>query len=280
MPDVKTLVEDIYAKVDEGFEPEFAAVLDFQDAIAEALLKQFKPSNRVRGDTLRMSALGKADCQLWHQNAGTEAEALSADTRLKFLFGDIIEALLIYLAKEAGHQVTDQQKKLEVDGIVGHMDCKIDGIPVDIKSASSYSFKKFVDGSLVETGNDPFGYIAQISGYCHAEDADEGGFLVMDKQLGKLTYMKVQDIDLIDVPHRIKEARQAIEADEPVRCFKAVPDGKSGNMKLGVNCSYCAYKEPCWSDANDGAGLRLFAYSTGPRWLTEVKREPDVFEVT
>ena len=247
---IDTLVEDIYAAVDDGFEPEFSAVIDFQEAIAEALLAQFKPSNRVRGPVLRMSAIGKPNCQLWHQNNNSPKEELRPDTRIKFLFGHIIEALLIYLAKEAGHKVTDQQKLITVDGVE--------------------------DGSLAD--NDPFGYMAQISGYCHAEDADEGGFLVMDKQLGKLTYMKVQDIDLIDVPQRIKDARAAVEADKPVRCFEGVPDGKSGNMKLGVNCSYCDYKEVCWQDANDGAGLRLFFYSNGPRWLTEVERVPDVPE--
>ena len=277
MSTIGTLIEDIYSVIDNGFEPEFSAVIDFQEAIAEALLKQFKPSNRERGATLRMSAIGKPDCQLWHQNNNTPQEQLRADTRIKFLFGDIIEALLIYLAKEAGHKVTDQQKRLVVDGIVGHMDCKIDDVPVDIKSASSFSFKKFQDGNLAD--NDPFGYMAQISGYCHAENADEGGFLVMDKQLGKLTYMPVKETDLIDIPQRIKDARAAIEDEELVRCFEAVPDGKSGNMKLGVNCSYCAFKEACWQDANDGAGLRTFIYSTGPRYLTEVERVPDVPEV-
>ena len=49
-------------------------------------------------------------------------------------------------------------------------------------------------------------------------------------------------------------------------------------MKLSIGCSYCAYKVDCWSDANDGQGLRKFIYSKGPRWLTKVVSEPNVSE--
>jgi CRISPR/Cas system-associated exonuclease Cas4 (RecB family) len=279
MKTVDTLVEDIYAIVDEGFEPEFSAVTDFQEAVAEALLKQFKPSNRQSHNTLRMSNIGKADCQLWHEINGTEKEPLSPDTRLKFLFGDIIEALLIYLIKESGHTLTHEQAKVEVDGILGHMDCKIDDVPIDIKSASSGSFKRFKNGTLAEEGNDSFGYLAQISGYAHPDGHKEAGFLAMSKQSGELALMPVHEIDMIDVPKRIAQMKEEVAKPAPTRCFKPVAEGKSGNMKLGLNCSYCAFKKPCWSDSNDGDGLRLFIYSYGPCWFTSVERVPAVHEV-
>ena len=38
-------------------------------------------------------------------------------------------------------------------------------------------------------------------------------------------------------------------------------------------------KFDCWSDANDGKGLRVFNYSTGKRYLTKVEKEPNVDEV-
>jgi hypothetical protein len=43
-------------------------------------------------------------------------------------------------------------------------------------------------------------------------------------------------------------------------------------MKLGTGCSYCAFKKHCWP------GLRGFAYSGGPRYLTNVVKTPDVPE--
>ena len=41
----------------------------------------------------------------------------------------------------------------------------------------------------------------------------------------------------------------------------------------------CNHKHACWSDVNDGKGLRAFQYSTGKRYLTKVEKEPNVEEV-
>jgi len=278
MKQIETLVEDIYQAIDDGFEPTNEALEDLVETVVHSVVRQFSPKYRENRNTLRMSNIGKPSCQIWHEVNNSTKEPLTPDTRIKFLFGDIVEALLIFLTKEAGHKVTHEQHEVKVDGIKGHLDCKIDGVTVDIKSASSYSFKRFKEGTLAD--RDPFGYIAQVSGYAHAEKEDKAGFLVMDKQLGKLTYMAVPEMDMIDVPKRIKELKKIVEADEPVRCFDDVPDGKSGNLKLDTNCSYCPFKETCWSDANDGQGLRLFIYSNGPRWLTHIERVPDVKEIT
>ena len=278
MKQIDTLVEDIYQVIDDGFEPTNETLENLVETVVHSVVRQFSPKYREDRSTLRMSNIGKPSCQTWHEINNSTKEPLTPDTRIKFLFGDIVEALLIFLTKEAGHKVTHEQHEVKVDGIKGHMDCKIDGVTVDIKSASSYSFKRFKEGTLAD--RDPFGYIAQVSGYAYAEKANEAGFLVMDKQLGKLTYMPVPEMDMIDVPKRIKELKKIVEADEPVRCFDGIPDGKSGNLKLDINCSYCSFKETCWSDANDGQGLRLFIYSNGPRWLTHIERLPDVKEIT
>ena len=66
--------------------------------------------------------------------------------------------------------------------------------------------------------------------------------------------------------------------NKPPRCYEDVEDGSSGNRKLCVECSYCAFKVDCWQDVNNGSGLRKFIYSSGPRWLTVVKKEPNVME--
>ena len=49
-----------------------------------------------------------------------------------------MEDLLIFLVKLSKHQVTDEQKEVQVNGIQGHMDCKIDGEVIDIKTASGF----------------------------------------------------------------------------------------------------------------------------------------------
>ena len=288
--ELSTLVEDVYALFDGTYERTESEIeegihengttqsnlWDMGNAIQEAVMIGLETAGKPRTGTLRMSNIGKQDKQLWYEHQeDIPKEELRPDTYIKFLYGHVIEALLLFLVKEAGHSVTHEQAEVEIEGIKGHMDCMIDGVPVDVKSASNYSFKKFQNGELFD--NDPFGYIAQISAYSQANNSDHGAFLVMEKSLGKLTVMNVHDMEMIDATARIKHMKEVVaNKDAPPRCHDVVADGKSGNMKLCTQCSYCAYKEPCWSDANDGEGLYTYLYSTGPRYLTTVVNEPKV----
>ena len=231
---------------------------------------------------LRMSNIGKKDRQLWYSYNGYKGEELMPHTRIKFLYGHLIEEMVLALTKLAGHDVTHEQKQVEVQGIKGSMDCKIDGVLTDVKSASPYGFKKFKDGSLIN--DDPFGYVDQIKGYAHAENTTDVGWLVMDKTNGHLTYLKYDMADesqwywaklnFFSIVERIKAIKNIVKLSKPPkRCYEPVPDGKSGNMKLPVGCSYCAYKYECWD------GLRTFIYANGPRYLVEVENLPNVIEV-
>jgi hypothetical protein len=231
---------------------------------------------------LRMSNIGKKDRQLWYSYNGYKGEELMPHTRIKFLYGHLIEEMILALTKLSGHDVTDEQKQAEVNGIKGSMDCKIDGVLTDVKSASPYGFKKFKDGSLID--NDPFGYVDQIKGYAHSEGVTDVGWLVMDKTNGHLTYLKYDMADesqwywsklnFFSIEERIKNIKRVVKSETPpTRCYGHIPDGKSGNMKLPVGCSYCAYKRECWPS------LRTFIYSNGPRYLTYVAKNPNVLEV-
>jgi hypothetical protein len=224
---------------------------------------------------LRFSGLGKPDRQVWYDSRGYEGEKFLGQTYLKFLYGDIIECLLLLLAREAGYEVTDEQKEVDCLGVKGHLDAKIEGVVTDVKSASPFGFKKFKDHTLFE--DDPFGYIPQISGYVSVETPGEAGaFLACDKVSGDVTVMSVPSSivkDNLPAP-RIEHLREVISSDTPPpRCFPDEPDGKSGNRKLGTECSYCAHKFSCWP------GVRTFLYSTGPRYLTHVERVPEVYEL-
>lgn len=231
-----------------------------------------------RAFTLRMSNIGKGARQLYYdKNFGSE-ETLSPNTIIKFMYGDIIEALLLFLAEMSGHKVTDQQAEVTLGGIKGHIDAIIDGVVVDVKSASTYSFKKFKDGTLLE--NDSFGYAEQLAGYCTALNKP-GAWLAADKQNGHLAYLPLEDIKSLDIPNRIEYVKQAVNAEsEPERCYPDEEYGKSGNRALSVQCSYCSHKNRCWADANGGLGLRTFQYSSGPVFMTKVLVEPKVYEST
>jgi hypothetical protein len=284
MPDktLDTLVEDIYNLFDERehHEPSQENLQQLGSNIAELVQRRLARADDER-TTLRFSSLGRPARQLWYQEHRQElAERLSPATFYKFLYGDVIEQLLLFLAKEAGHDVQSEQLEIEVDGVKGHLDAVIDGVTVDVKSASPYSFTKFKDRSVFS--DDPFGYIGQISGYAGHVTPDTGGaFLVADKVHGHITTMVVdpETVAQYELPKRIEHLKEVLAKDEPPpRCYEPVPEGKSGNMKLGVNCSYCPFKEECWKDANGGRGLRKFIYYGGPVWLTHVAREPKVEE--
>ena len=228
-----------------------------------------------------MSNVGKPDRQLWYEfHSDGSKEELEPHTLLKFLIGDIYEATLLFLAKCAGHDVQDEQKEVEVNGIKGHIDAVIDGHVVDVKSASTYAFKKFKYGTLAE--DDPFGYIDQIGGYCTAMGLP-GAFLAGDKQNGHLALLKVpqEDTEGLRVEERIEHLKEVVVAETPPeRCYEPQPEGQSGNMALAIGCSYCPHKFRCWADANGGVGVRTFLYSTGPKHLIEVVKEPKVPELT
>ena len=192
--------------------------------------------------------------------------------------GHLLESLLLLLTKAAGHTVEQEQEEVVVEGVLGHQDARIDGWLVDIKSASSYAFKKFKDGTLGD--NDSFGYIPQISAYATRHGDKQAAFFAIDKNNSELALLKIHDMEMIDAPARVRELKQVEKMETaPERCYSDEPDGASGNRKLAIGCVFCAFKNTCWSDANGGKGLRSFQYSNGVRYLTHVEKTPNVEEI-
>jgi hypothetical protein len=276
---IDTLVEDIYSlftsneptKIPANVLQDFAK--DVTDAVVNSLTEERKPRNN-----LRLSMIGQPARKVWYSVRSTEQEELAGSDYIKFLYGDILEALLVFLSKVSGHKVSDQQKQVVLNDVVGHQDAVVDDVLVDFKSASSFSFKKFTEGMVFK--DDPFGYVAQLSAYAQANNAKEAGWVVIDKTTGQIAYCPVHQMEMINASQKIDYLRDAIKDSEPPsRCYDDVPDGKSGNMQLATGCNYCPYKFDCWSDANNGKGLRAFQYANSVKYLTNVDREPNVPEL-
>ena len=283
MKQIETLVKDIYdlfsldpIKMDEK---EVDKHIDTFGEMLKVHIKAFMYEEpRTRGN-LRLSAIGKPDRQLWYDvNSKKSIEDISSSTRIKFLYGYILEELLLLCASIAGHKVTDQQKEVTIEGVKGHQDSMIDNVLVDCKSASSYSFKKFKQNTLLE--DDPFGYIAQISAYAEANQVNKAAFLVIDKSTGEICLTPVHHMEMINAKERVKHLKGMVSNDHvPDRCYAPLADGESGNLKLAIGCVYCSHKRECWQDSNHGKGLRAFRYSRGLSYLTTVAKEPKVEEV-
>ena len=234
---------------------------------------------REKDGKLRMSVLGKPPRQLWYDRfSPKKTKDYDASLNIKFLYGHILEHLLLYLAELTGHKIADQQKKVEIDNIKGHIDATVDGEVCDVKSASTFSFKKFKTGELV--GDDPFGYHAQLSGYETGMGTNKGGFLVMDKSTGDVCFYKPDELAKPNVPNLIKTLQDTLKRNSPPdRCYQ-LSETKGGNKSLPIGCQFCAHKWECYQDANDGKGLRVFKYSNRYVYLAQVNRQPNVEEIT
>lgn len=284
MKTLDTLIPDIYDKL-EGLSNGTGLEINEQELdltlsrIKDSILSWSQPSERNNSFTLRMSNIGRPSRQLWYEaHDDNNSSAPSAPTQIKFLYGHILEEIVLMLVRMAGHRVTDEQKEVEISGIKGHMDSKIDGQVVDVKTASMFSFKKFQNGTLAD--DDPFGYLSQLAAYETAENTNHGGFLVINKESGELCLYRPDPTEKPTITNKIEELKNQLTLDEPPeRCYDPIPEGKKGNMKLPKQCSYCAYKHKCHEDANDWQGLRAFKYSNGPVYFTKVVSEPKVEEI-
>ena len=156
MKKIDTLVEDIYNLF--SFDPidmneeEVDKYIDTFGEMLKVHIKKFMYEQPRANGHLRLSAIGKPDRQLWYDiNTTTSESSLTPSTRIKFLYGYILEELLLLCSSIAGHKVTDQQKEVEVEGVVGHQDSFIDDVLVDCKSASGKSFHKFKSNTFWKT---------------------------------------------------------------------------------------------------------------------------------
>lgn len=278
---LNTLVDDIYSVL-SGAETTITDEAVDTLATRVSLLLKDKLSKGNEPARLRMSNLGTPNRKLWYNLKATDATPHTYDgpTLLKFLYGDLIEVLVLWLAEQAGHAVTDQQKVVEVDGVKGSMDCKIDGVLLDVKTASPISYKKFESKQILR--DDPFGYVSQLAGYYHADhgedDDDDGqaGWLVVNKVSGEICLTLLDVLVLPSTKQRVVEVNGVLARDTPPDelCYPPVEKGKGGNEEIGFGCRYCEHKYKCYPD------MRVFQASTGPVYLSKVVKEPRMEEIT
>lgn len=271
MKSIRTLIPDILEviKRDDGW---------FSDQLAAELSSgiQFQ-FNREENDKkgLSISRLGtQCPKHLWHSVHTPElAQPLRPQTKLMFKYGHVVEQLAISLIKAAGHTVTCEQEEVHANGVVGHLDCVVDGCILDVKSSSTRGMDKFRNGKIAQ--DDEFGYLCQLDGYLHAcmdhpsvLVKDRAYLLVIDKQLGNMILYEHKFRNNY-IRNRISYYREVVARDVPPPCeCRVEPDGESGNVKLGTRASYSPFKYVCFPK------LRTFIYSKGPQYFTNVGRTP------
>ena len=237
------------ASVDESI------INNVADDVKDAMARQF--SGGKRDFKLRMSNLGRKKCQLWFDKNNPEAKLdASPFFLINMMLGDIVEAVfkgLLRAAKvefEDSEHTTLETKRKKVEGTY---DLVLNGKVDDIKSASSWSYEnKFVDFETLRS-KDSFGYVAQLVGYAKARGVPVGGWWVINKANGNFKYVSADMVDMDEELKKIDQTIAYLEDDEPFeRCYEPIEEtyyGKpSGNKKLGIECSFCNYRETCWDN--------------------------------
>ena len=270
-------IEDLFYKIGNGTKVTLPKkkVDKLMAGLEEVLHQWATPRGKSTG--LRMSNVGRPNRQLWYDiKSDSTEEELEPSVVFRFLYGHVVEELLLFFADLAGHKVEMQQAEVDVCGLKGHIDSVIDGVVVDVKTASDFSFKKFKEGRLSES--DPFGYLAQLAGYEHGLKKEGGGFLVANKASGELCFFKPDDLELPNIESRIAKVRGELEQDTPPakRCHPIIDIGKAGNRGLHNSCKWCCHKVACNPKA------RVFRYANGDVFFTHVEKRPrsDIKEVT
>jgi|TARA_R110000824_G_scaffold26556_1_gene91092 CRISPR/Cas system-associated exonuclease Cas4 (RecB family) len=281
MPKIETLIHDMYEVIQGrgGWDKTITEYLSTN--IAQAAEARFKEPQKPRG-YLSLSSVG-SPCKrrTWYRiNRTQEAEPLKPQLLGLFFYGDLLETLILALARAAGHDVQGEQDRLSVAGVKGHRDAVIDGMTIDVKSSSRYGMQKFMKHQLRE--DDPYGYISQLSSYVAAGKDDplvtnksEGAFLVVQKDTFNLC------LDTYDFTEEVKNKDKEVEAvkaiitgELPTDRIEPIPTSPtSENTKLTFACAGCEFRKICWPEA------RVFQYSSGKEYLIDVVKQPKVPEL-
>ena len=265
-------------------------VKEFQELCGKALDRQF---NQKRDDwRLRMSEVGKPLCQQKLKKKGVKQE-YEYNAVMRFIIGDLIEALAIVIMKAAGIKIQEFQKKVSMKianiDLQGTYDVKIEDKIYDIKTASPYAF----DSKFGEWGgynrvkeDDMFGYVAQGYSYSYAGKSKFGGWIAINKSTGEWAVCEApeeqeheQSKALHTVKHNIESINKKFkkEFDDYAEMYKptsGVYKGvkkETGNMIMTYPCTFCGYKSYCWEDAVLAPKITSRAKNPPYIWYTKLK---------
>jgi hypothetical protein len=267
----------------------------FADECNEAAHKQM---TRERGEfRLRMSGLGRPLCQQVLDKHGIKEE-MEYNALFRFLFGDLTEAAMMLMMREAGIEIVDYQKQVELDiagvTVKGTLDVILrdetgqDKV-WDIKSASDWAFNyKFtgLGGYDKLKEDDPFGYLMQGFLYSEAVGLPFGGWIVVNKSSGQIAVVEVpdwsqddKDAYLLDAAERVKFLTDP--RVKPFKPYKPVAETyknkgeivDTGNKLLPRECNLCGYRYHCWPNAILHNRVTSRAKSPPQVWYSTLKKK-------
>ena len=245
-----------------------SAIKDFAKECEESVERQL---NKERKFSIRMSGLGRPLCQQLLDRQGLK-EDMDYNALFRFMFGDLVESVIVLIMEQADVDIVDKQKavKLDIGGhtVTGTLDLILrDEMGVekvwDVKSASEWAFKFKYTGfggydKIKE--DDPFGYIMQGYLYGEATGLPFGGWIVVNKSSGEIAMVEAPDWQEEDRKEYLKDAEVRVKRlldpnPDFVKPFKSEFETykvkgeiiRTGNKTLPKICGMCGYRSHCWS---------------------------------
>ncbi|ABQ12463.1 Cas4-domain exonuclease [Phormidium phage Pf-WMP3] len=182
----------------------------YTSAVRDSYRRQFV-NERQQENRLRVSSLGKyavvqaLQCFGVHEDRGNIRGA-QADM---FHVGDITEARLIALMKAYGLQVTHEQHEVTWYGVLGHMDCVVDGMVIDVKAVNDGNFKRY-QKKLSLT------YLTQIGVYADALHYANCGVLLYNRNTCELALSVPDHDDIKEALERAEHIATSVKALDSV----------------------------------------------------------------
>lgn len=271
-----------------------SAIIDFANECRDAVDKQL---NSRRQFKIRMSGLGRPICQQILERE-KHIEDMDYNALFRFLFGDIVESVLVLIMEQADVDIVEKQKavKLTIAGheVNGTLDLIMrDELGVekvwDVKSASEWAFKFKYTGyggydKIKE--DDPFGYIMQGHLYAEATGLPFGGWVVVNKSSGEVAMVEAPDwqdedrrLYMADAEKRVK---RLLDPDPNfVKPFKSEFETykvkgeviRTGNKTLPKICGMCGHRAHCWSKAQLHGKITSKAKSQPKVWYDVLKKK-------
>ena len=271
-----------------------SAIMDFANECRDAIDKQINSRREFR---IRMSGLGRPICQQILERE-KHVEDMDYNAFFRFLFGDIVESVLVLIMEQADVEIVEKQKAVSLDiagqKILGTLDLILkDEMGVDkvwdVKSASEWAFKFKYTGyggydKIKE--DDPFGYVMQGHLYGEATGLPFGGWIVVNKSSGEIAMVEAPDWQEEDRKEYMKDAEVRVKRlldpnPDFVKPFKSEFETykvkgeiiRTGNKTLPKICGMCGYRSHCWSKAQLHGKVTSKAKSPPKVWYDVLKKK-------
>ncbi len=215
-----------------------------------------------RKPSLSPSGMSVERRKMWHllnKTKGYNKDQFKPTSRIKMLVSSVAEFIIVFLMKEAGIKIHNEQDKLnmEFQGVKmkGSCDYGLDGKMHDFKCCSGDNYRVKWKNTKTLLEHDEFGYIIQLPTYHKGAEwsTGVGGWDVYNLDTGDIKHISAKKLDYemdMSIEHfeeKLKDVKRAKSWEEFPPCHQPIIT-KSGVEQLDWRCARCPFVKTCWGN--------------------------------